>query len=94
MAELTELEAVRILHSPASGPSQRHDAEAFLTRLGWRPLAIDLAYNRDLGTVGSPKIPWHVGKHNWKTHDGYPRHAHSENGLLTIDPHDPHPHFH
>lgn len=29
----------------------------------------------------------HPGKHRWLAHDGYPRHQHSENGVLTICPH-------
>ena len=41
----------------------------------------------------SQPLAWHAGRHKWKTHDGYPRHQHSINGQLTIDPHDPHPHF-
>jgi hypothetical protein len=38
-------------------------------------------------------LVWHRGKHHSKEHDGYPRHAHSYNGLLTIVSDDPHPHF-
>lgn len=38
-------------------------------------------------------LEWHKGTHGWEIHDGYPRHAHSENGVLTIDPHDSRPHF-
>jgi len=39
------------------------------------------------------KLEWHKGTHSWKKHDGFPRHAHSQNGQLTIDPHDTQPHF-
>lgn len=91
---MTELEAVRVLHSPLSGPSERFDAERVLTDLGWRPLAILLAKSGDgLGPVGSTKAPWHKGRHSWEEHDGFPRHQHSINGVLTIDPRDPHPNF-
>lgn len=38
-------------------------------------------------------LTWHRGTHNWQLHDGMPRHAHSENGQLTIDPHDTGVHF-
>jgi hypothetical protein len=33
-------------------------------------------------------LKWHKGRHHWQTHDGYRRHAHSLNGVSTIDPHD------
>jgi hypothetical protein len=36
---------------------------------------------------------WHKGRHVWSEHDGFPRHQHSINGALTIDPHDTSPHF-
>lgn len=40
------------------------------------------------------KLEWHKGRHHdWREHDGFPRHAHSTNGLLTIDPHDTAVHF-
>lgn len=39
------------------------------------------------------KLEWHKGKHVWEAHDGYPRHQHSINGVLTIAPDDPSPHF-
>jgi hypothetical protein len=38
-------------------------------------------------------LGWHKGTHHWIEHDGYPRHGHSANGVLTIDPRDPAPHF-
>lgn len=38
-------------------------------------------------------LAWHAGRHKWQQHDGYPRHQHSINGQLTIDPHASHPHF-
>lgn len=41
----------------------------------------------------SQPLAWHPGRHKWKEHDGWPRHQHSINGALTIDPHDSHPHF-
>jgi hypothetical protein len=41
----------------------------------------------------SQPLTWHAGRHKWDEHDGYPRHQHSINGALTIDPHDSHPHF-
>lgn len=47
-----ELDAARILRSPLSGPSARHDAEAVLTALGWPELAIRLAKNEDIGPAG------------------------------------------
>jgi hypothetical protein len=39
------------------------------------------------------KLVWHKGRHRWGEHDGYPRHQHSINGLLTIAPHDTRVHF-
>lgn len=38
-------------------------------------------------------VEWHKGTHAWSAHDKFPRHAHSMNGLLTIDPHDSTPNF-
>lgn len=39
-------------------------------------------------------LDWHPGRHqDWKEHDGFRRHAHSQNGLLTIDPGDSQAHF-
>lgn len=38
-------------------------------------------------------LAWHAGTHAWEVHDGYPRHAHSVNGVLTIDPHSTQPMF-
>lgn len=47
-----------------------------------------------LFTEDQPRaLAWHKGKHGWQEHDGYPRHGHSVNGVLTIDPRDPAPHF-
>lgn len=43
--------------------------------------------------VATQPLAWHAGRHKWKQHDGYPRHQHSINGQLTIDPHDTRPHF-
>lgn len=39
------------------------------------------------------KLRWHKGTHTWSMHDGYPRHQHSVNGVLTIAPNDTQPHF-
>lgn len=91
---MTELEAVRILGSALSGPSERIDAEAELVLLGWRPLAIALAKKENPGPVGAEHpLVWHPGKHYWQAHDGYRLHGHSKNGDLTIDPHDTGLHF-
>jgi hypothetical protein len=38
-------------------------------------------------------LAWHEGTHAWKQHDGYPRHQHSVNGVLTIAPGDTRLHF-
>jgi hypothetical protein len=38
-------------------------------------------------------LQWHKGIHQSGEHDGYPRHAHSLNGALTIVSDDPSPHF-
>lgn len=45
--------------------------------------------------AGPPEagLEWHEGKHGWLAHDGYRRHSHSQNGVLTIDPHDTTPHL-
>lgn len=40
---MTELDAVLILQSSLTGPSQRWDAEAMLVHYGWSELAIKLA---------------------------------------------------
>jgi hypothetical protein len=42
---------------------------------------------------GSRQLEWHKGRHAWEQHDGYPRHQHSINGVLTIVPNDTRPHF-
>jgi DNA-directed RNA polymerase specialized sigma24 family protein len=34
-------------------------------------------------------LEWHEGTHGWQEHDGFRRHAHSLNGVLTIDQHGP-----
>jgi hypothetical protein len=40
------------------------------------------------------RLTWHKGTHqDWREHDGHRRHAHSRNGVLTIDPHDTRVHF-
>jgi hypothetical protein len=39
------------------------------------------------------KLEWHKGRHRWEEHDGYPRHQHSINGVLTIAPNDTAVHF-
>lgn len=64
-----ELEAVRVLLSPLSGPSARHDAEAVLVALGWPELAIRLAKGEKVGPVPSeqdalfePGIRAHIQK--------------------------------
>jgi hypothetical protein len=34
-------------------------------------------------------LAWHEGTHQgWEEHDGFRRHAHSKNGVITIGPHD------
>ena len=38
-------------------------------------------------------LEWHDGTHPWGKHDGFPRHQHSLNGVLTIAPNDTQPHF-
>lgn len=38
-------------------------------------------------------LEWHQGRHAWMEHDGYRRHAHSLNGVLTIDPRDKNVHM-
>lgn len=43
--------------------------------------------------MGTRQLRWHEGRHGWDTHDGYPRHQHSLNGVLTIRPGDTHVHF-
>ena len=41
----------------------------------------------------SRPLEWHKGTHVWEEHDGYPRHQHSINGVLTIAPNDTGLHF-
>lgn len=50
---MTELDAVRILLSPLSGPSARYDAETLLVSRGWPALAIRLAKGEDIGVAGT-----------------------------------------
>lgn len=45
------------------------------------------------GQPASRQLEWHPGSHPWDEHDGFPRHQHSINGALTIDPHDTSLHF-
>jgi hypothetical protein len=54
---MTELDAVRILRSPLSGPSARYDAEALLVSRGWADLAIRLARNEDPGPPEQEERP-------------------------------------
>ena len=42
--------------------------------------------NHEFPEPNANPLTWHKGKHGWTTHDGYRRHAHSLNGLLTIPP--------
>jgi hypothetical protein len=87
-------------------PKEEHVAEAAMTapeKAAWE-VAVERGMNishNDIralltaagGTAQRQPLGWHKGRHGWESHDGYPRHAHSINGVLTIDPRDPAPHF-
>jgi hypothetical protein len=52
--------------------------------------AADNAVRREILAARGGRCPcpvplaWHRGRHAWAEHDGYPRHQHSGNGVLTI----------
>lgn len=53
-----------------------------------------VALRAALADLANPvRLEWHKGTHSWGAHDGYRWHAHSINGVLTIDPSDPRVHI-
>lgn len=64
-----------------------------------REVQASISFGRPEVSLRDPPPPppqpliWHVGKHGWWTHDGFPRHQHSMNGVLTIAPGDTAVHF-